>query len=211
MVTANNAGTTVSGVLQKSLLVVVGLGAVYFLYTNALPYLTWSEGPSTDYYLPYRVPLLTHITGGLIAVVAGLWQVWTGLNGAAMGVHPWTGRLYVTGVLVGAGGAFVLAFSSHLYGVAWAVALVCLALAWLSTTAMALYCIKRRNLRLHKQWMIRSYIVTFAFVTFRIMTDVVPYDAWWGISARELANAAIWPVWVLPLLAYEIYLQSRNV
>jgi hypothetical protein len=25
-----------------------------------------------------------------------------------------------------------------------------------------------------------------------------------------MSNAAIWPVWVLPLLVYEIYLQSRD-
>jgi uncharacterized membrane protein YozB (DUF420 family) len=97
-----------------------------------------------------------------------------------------------------------------LFGFAWAVALVCLAIAWLATTGTALYYIRKRNVLLHKQWMIRSYIVTFAFVVFRIVTDYVPYEAWWGISRPDMSTAAIWPVWVMPLLVYEIMLGRRR-
>jgi hypothetical protein len=154
--------------------------------------------------------LIAHVTGGLIATLAGVWQIWTGLNTQSMSVHPWTGRLYAAGVLLGSFGALVLAPTSSLFGFAWAVALVCLAIAWLATTGTALYYIRKRNVLLHKQWMIRSYIVTFAFVVFRIVTDYVPYEAWWGISRPDMSTAAIWPVWVMPLLVYEIMLGRRR-
>jgi uncharacterized membrane protein YozB (DUF420 family) len=72
---------------------------------------------------------------------------------------------------------------------------------------MALVCIKRRNIKAHRQWMVRSYIVTFAFVLFRIVTDYVPSETLWGVSLAEMSTAMIWPVWVLPLLAYDVYLQ----
>jgi hypothetical protein len=191
--------------LKKSLLVVVAAAAAFFVYDNALRYFTWTEA-AYGYYWAYRLPLIAHVTGGVIALLAGVWQVWTGLNTQSMGVHPWTGRLYVLGVVLGSLGAFVLAFTSAVFGFAWAVALICLAIAWLTTTGMAWYSIHQRNLLLHKQWMIRSYLVTFAFVTFRIITDYLPYEAWWGISRPDMSNAAIWPVWVMPLLAYEIRL-----
>jgi hypothetical protein len=61
-----------------------------------------------------------------------------------------------------------------------------------------------------RQWMIRSYIVTFAFVLFRITTDYIPAEAWWGVSLEQMSTAMIWVVWVFPLLAYEIYLQYRE-
>jgi hypothetical protein len=112
--------------------------------------------------------------------------------------------------LLGSFSAFALAWSSALFGFAWAVGLVCLALAWLATTGMALYGVRKRNLLLHKQWMIRSYIVTFAFVTFRIITDYLPYEAWWGISRPDMSTAAIWAVWVLPLLAYDMMLARKR-
>jgi uncharacterized membrane protein YozB (DUF420 family) len=128
-----------------------------------------------------------------------------------MRAHPWTGRLYLAGVVAGAVGAISLAFSSVLFGLPWDVALISLALAWLAITGTAFLCIRRRSVKAHKQWMIRSYILTFAFVTFRIVTDYLPYEAWWGITPEDMSNAMIWPVWVLPLLAYEISLQYRNL
>lgn len=207
MATVPSAG--LPDVLKKTLLVVVAAFAAFFVYRNVLPYFNWSE-TAYGYYWALRLPLIAHVTGGLIAALAGVWQLWTGLNTQSMRVHPWTGRLYAVGVLVGSFGAFVLAWTSALYGFAWAVALVCLAIAWLATTGMALYNIRKRNVLLHKQWMIRSYIVTFAFVTFRIFTDYVPYEAWWGLSRADMSNAFIWPVWVMPLLAYEIMLGRKR-
>jgi hypothetical protein len=207
MATVPSAGPP--DVLKKTLLVIVAAFAASFVYRGVLPYFTWSEA-AYGYYWPFRLPLIAHVTGGLIATLAGVWQIWTGLNAQSMRVHPWTGRLYAAGVLLGSFGAFVLAWTSGLYGFAWSVALVCLATAWLATTGMALHGIRKRNVLLHKQWMIRSYIVTFAFVTFRIFTDYVPYEAWWGISRQDMSNAAIWPVWVMPLLAYEIMLGRKR-
>ena len=205
---ATVASARLPDVFKKSLLIIVAAFAAFFVYRFVLHYFTWSEA-AYGYYWPFRLQLIAHVTGGLIATLAGVWQIWTGLNTQSMRVHPWTGRLYVAGVLLGSLGAFVLAFTSAVYGFAWAVALVCLAVAWLSTTGMALYSIRKRNVLLHKQWMIRSYIITFAFVTFRIFTDYVPYAAW-GISPQDMANAAIWPVWVMPLLAYEMMLGRKR-
>lgn len=195
-------------VVKKSLLIIVAAFAAFFVYRFVLHYFFWSEA-TYGYYWPFRLQLIVHVTGGLLASLAGIWQIWTGLNTQSMRVHPWTGRLYAVGVLLGSLGAFVLAFTSAVYGFAWAVALVCLGVAWLATTAMALYSIRMRNVLRHKQWMIRSYIVTFAFVTFRIFTDYVPYEAW-GVSPQDMANAAIWPVWVMPLLAYELMLGRKR-
>jgi len=46
-----------------------------------------------------------------------------------------------------------------------------LAAAWASTTAMAYYAIRRGLVEIHKEWMVRAYVVTFAFVTFRVFSD----------------------------------------
>jgi len=207
MATVPSAGSP--AVLKKSLLIAVAAVVAFFIYSSVLRYFNWSEA-AYGYYWAYRLPLIAHVTGGLIALLAGVWQIWTGLNTQSMSVHPWTGRLYAIGVLLGSAGAFVLAWTSALFGLAWAVALVCLAIAWLVTTGMALHGIRKRNVLLHKQWMIRSYIVTFAFVTFRIITDYLPYEAWWGISRADMSVAAIWPVWVMPLLAYEMILGRKR-
>jgi len=207
MATVTSAG--LPDVFKKTLLLVVAAFAAFFVYSYVLRYFNWSEA-AYGYYWPFRLPLIAHVTGGMTATLAGVWQIWTGLNMRSMKVHPWTGRLYATGVLLGSFGAFILAWTSAAFGFMWSVSLVCLAIAWLTTTGMALYAIRKRNVLLHKQWMVRSYIVTFAFVTFRLITDYLPYEAWWGVSRPDMSNAAIWPVWVMPLLVYEMILSSRK-
>jgi hypothetical protein len=195
--------------LKKATLLIVGGVALYFVYDQA-QYFVWTE-QSYGYYWAYRAPLAIHVAGGVVALLTGVFQLWSGLNGSAMRTHPWTGRLYVGGVIVGSLGAVALAISSTILTLAWDVGLISLAIAWIGTTGTAFLCIRRRDLKAHKQWMIRSYIVTFAFVTFRIIVDYLPYEAWWGISRGDMSQAMIWPVWVLPLLAYEISLQYRNL
>ena len=195
--------------VKKITLLIVAAVALYFVYGEA-QYFVWNE-ESYGYYWAYRASLAAHLSGGLVALLTGIFQLWTGLNGSTMRAHPWTGRLYLAGVVAGALGAITLAFSSALFGLPSDVALISLALAWLAITGTAFVCIRRRNLKAHKQWMIRSYILTFAFVTFRLVTEYLPYDSWWGITPADMSNAMIWPVWVLPLLVYEISLQYRSL
>ena len=208
MVTTTSMSAPSFGGLKKSALIVIGAVALYFGYRYTLHYFLWSA-ESYGYYWEYRVPLIAHVGGGLVALLVGVFQLWSGLNAQVMGTHPVSGRIYVTAVIVGSLAGMVLSISSALYGFAWGVGVFSLALAWLVITLTAVLCIKRRNFIAHKQWMIRSYIVTFAFVLFRLTTDFVPSEALWGVSLQEMSIAMIWAVWVLPLLAYEVHLQYR--
>ena len=209
MATARSLDARFFGGMKKTALVVVGAVALYFVYQYTLKYFVWSED-SYGYYWQYRLPLIAHVSGGLVALLVGVFQLWSGLNAQVMSTHPVSGRIYLAAVLVGSLAGMVLSVTSALYGFAWGVGVFSLALAWLATTGMALVCIKRRNIKAHRQWMIRSYIVTFAFVLFRITTDYVPAEALWGVSLADMSTAMIWAVWVLPLLAYDVYLQIRE-
>lgn len=196
---------------KKALIAVIGALALFFVYEFVTPYFTWSEDAYGPYYWPHRISLIFHVLGGSVALLVGIFQLWSGLNNKGINYHRITGRIYLSAVAVGSIGAISLSFVSDIFGLTFAVGLFCLALAWISTTSMAFFCIKKRNYRLHKQWMIRSYIVTFSFVMFRIITDYVPYEEWWGVSRMDISNAIIWAVWVLPLLAYEILAQRREI
>ena len=195
--------------VAKSILAAVAATVAFFVISDVLKYFLWTE-ETYGYYWQFRGSLLLHVTGGLAAVVVGVYQLWSGTFRRTMGVHPWTGRVYVAGIVVGSIGGITLGITSAVYGFAWSVGIIVLALAWLMTTGIALHCIRRRDVRSHKQWMIRSYIVTFGFVTFRIVVDYVPYEALWGISRAEMANAMIWTAWMVPLLIYQAYLQYKD-
>jgi hypothetical protein len=209
MAVSQEALTTGVGGTKKALLLIAALLALYFAYEQVIPYFVWSED-AYGYYWQFRLPLLLHVVGGLVALLTGVFQLWSGLNRRAMRTHPVTGRIYATAVVLGAAGAFWLSFTSALFGFAWGVALFMLGAAWLATTGTAIYCILKRRIEAHQQWMVRSYIVTFAFVLFRIVTDHIPAEQWWGISYPDWSNAMIWPVWVVPLIGYEMLLAIRR-
>ena len=190
------------------LLSLTALAAVWFVAGAAVPYfLSSSYGPPE--YAPRRGWLLLHIVGGIIALLTGPVQLWLGLSDRGMEWHRRMGIGYMTGVAIGSLGAFYL--STHTdFGWVFGAGLFALATAWVTTTTLAYLAIKRSLIDQHKEWMIRSYVVTFAFVTFRIFTDYVPYEVWWGISMQDMSNAVIWPVWVMPLLAYEMLLARKR-
>ena len=84
-----------------------------------------------------------------------------------------------------------------------------LGVAWLVTTGLAFVAIKKQLYDQHKEWMIRSYVVTFAFVTFRALQGTLS-AANVGTLTEQLAVAS-WFCWAVPLLITEAILQGRKV
>jgi hypothetical protein len=120
------------------------------------------------------------------------------------------GKTYLTAILIGTICSSSLAWTS---GIAvhwtWALALQMLAFAWISTAAMAFIAVKKRNIAQHKEWMIRSYVVTFAFVTFRWMNELQVVQELGKFVER--GPTEIWVSWVVPLFITELILQGRKI
>jgi hypothetical protein len=164
---------TVSKVLKILVWVAIVSIAVAFVKKYVFHYYLNYNPTAFDPYWPRRAGLLLHITGGMVALLTAPWQFFTGLTGKRMNVHRYTGRVFLGGVTVGVVGATYLAFTTT-FGWAFGFGILGLAAAWASTTAMAYYAIRRRMVEIHKEWMIRAYVVTFAFVTFRVFSDYGP-------------------------------------
>ena len=124
-----------------------------------------------------------------------------------MSLHRTLGKIYIATVFVGALVALRLAFAPSA-GLVFGIGLGVLAVAWVLTTGTAFLAIRRRQIAQHREWMIRSYVVTFAFVFFRIIVGVMQ-AAGIGTLPEQLATAA-WLCWSLPLVITEVVLQSRK-
>src|SRR5204862_5155327 len=90
---------------------------------------------------PRRGWLLTHITGGLIALLFGPVQLWLGLHDVKMQVHRKLGLLYMAGMTIGSIGAIGLALQTD-GGLILGSGLFFLSLAWISTTSLAYVAIR---------------------------------------------------------------------
>jgi uncharacterized membrane protein YozB (DUF420 family) len=175
----------------------------YYLHYNQQAF---EQGASNHWAM--RGWLLMHITGGMMALLVGPWQFWTGYRMRYAKLHRWTGRVFLCSVAIGAIGAFRLIFVTT-GGWAFGVGLFGLALAWVTTAGMAYYAILQGRVAIHKEWMVRAYVVTFAFVTFRIITDYGPTSHL--KPEGDLAVTAAWACWAVPLLVTEVILQLRRM
>jgi len=182
--------------------------AVSFVFKYVLFYYRHYDAASFDTLWPRRAWLFLHINGGTLALLTGPWQFWSGLRQRHMNIHRWTGRLFLLGVAAGVAGAVGLVVK-EVGNWAFGVGLMGLAAAWLVTTGMAYYSIRKGLVALHKEWMIRAYVVTFAFVFFRVMSDYSPMSRLRPEGDRDITIA--WACWVVPLAVTEMIFQLRRV
>src|SRR5215510_5620384 len=216
MITSPDRSTTVPGIGTKALIGLAGLAAVFFIIVAALPYraMLGSEESARhvleDFqfnYWPRRGWLLFHITGGLIALLSGPVQLWLGLHDVKMHVHRRLGLIYIAGMAIGSIGAVGLAFKTQ-GGPVFGSGLFFLAVAWVTTTSLAYAAIRKGLVDQHREWTIRSYVVTFAFVTFRIGQVAMVAR---GVDLATAIGIMAWACWAIPLLVTEAVIQGRKL
>jgi Predicted membrane protein (DUF2306) len=217
MITTSGTSTSAApGIGSKALITLAALGAIIFIVVAALPYraLLGSEQSARQtlqdfqfVYWPRRVWLLTHIAGGLIALLVGPVQLWLGLHDVKMHVHRKLGLLYIAGMAIGSIGAFGLALQTG-NGLVFGSGLFFLGVAWVTTTSLAYVAIRKGLIDQHREWTIRSYVVTFAFVTFRIGAAGLTAR---GVEGLTAIGVMAWACWAIPLLVTELVLQARKI
>jgi uncharacterized membrane protein len=190
-----------------SLAVILLLGGAFVVH-YVFPYYLHYNPATFDEYWPRRGWLLAHISAGMVALLIGPFQFSRWLRQRYLRVHRVMGKVYLIAVLCGAIAALGLSITTP-DGRPWSVGLQGLILAWVTTSGMAYYAIRQRQIQVHQEWMVRSYVVTFAFVTFRILYDVPPMSHLGPINERSITD--IWACWAIPLLATEVILQLRRM
>jgi uncharacterized membrane protein YozB (DUF420 family) len=175
------------------------IAILYFIWANALQYLTADPVKFGADFWPRRFGLWPHLAGGGIAITAGIAQLWLGFTGRTGALHRKIGRLYLSGVLVGCLGGYYLSFTAvYPPGLAYRAGLFFFAFAWTVTTAVALLAIRRGKIDVHREWMVRSYVVTFGFVTFRLFDPILGAVGMGPEDERQRMLA--WFCWSVPLL-----------
>jgi uncharacterized membrane protein len=127
--------------------------------------------------------LIPHIIAGTLALVIGPFQFSTRLRQKSLQLHRVLGRVYVYSVFVAVPLALVVAWPSGLF-----IGTAVQASAWFVTTLAALLTARNRHIQAHRQWMIRSYAVTFTFVTLRVLS---PWPAYMAIPDDKYASVII--------------------
>ena len=133
----------------------------------------------TDYpmYHAYRLQviadrgiLIPHTLCGTFALLAGPLQFSSRFRQRHLKLHRILGRLYFVSVILGAlTGIALAAGRPGLPGTSMQGA------AWIICTTAAVIAARNRQIAVHRQWMARSYAVTFTFVSSRVLNLVPSY------------------------------------
>lgn len=185
----------------------LALAALWFIGTRALPYFNVSDAQYGPYFWPRRWGLVLHVAGGIVALTVGVVQLWLGLTNRTAALHRALGKTYVGAVIVGGFAGLYLALTIPSTP-AYAAGLTALCVAWAVTTSMAVFAIRRRHVLQHREWMMRSYAVTFGFVVFRFGVDALV--KWKGMSPIDAQTIMAWAAWAMPLVLIEPLLQLNR-
>ena len=195
---------------HRTLLIILSLiflAGVIFIVQAAIPYFALDQ-KQFGVYWPRRWWLLAHVSMGIVALLSGPFQLWLGLTDQRPALHRRLGLIYMSSIVLSAGAAYYLAFNTD-FGVVFGSGLAGLATAWLITTGLAFAAIRRQLFDQHREWMIRSYVVTTAFVTFRAVFPLLQSG---GIADASAAAAiSAWGCWSVPLLINEAVLQGKKI
>lgn len=155
----------------------------------------------------YLSGFYTHVIGGGIALIVGSFQFFPKLRNRRLSLHRFLGRIYVIACVLSGIAGFGIAFFST-GGYITKVGFLLLAISWLYTTSQAYLTIKQKKVMAHKEWMIRSYTMTFAAVLLRLQLPL--YLGFMGMEFLDAYRIVSWSSWLPSLLLIEWLLQRQT-
>ncbi len=166
----------------------------------------------TDYpmYHAYRLQviadrhlLIPHTLCGSIALLAGPMQFSSRLRNRHPKFHGILGRMYVISVFIGAFTGIALAAGRPgMPGTSMQAA------AWIVCTTAAFITARNRQIAQHRQWMARSYAVTFTFVSSRVLNL---WPRYWSHLGDTFSAVGVIAFTLASLLVVDLGLNWREL
>lgn len=202
-----NTSINANKMIMSTLLVIAIPVAIYFLTFKAFPKLIISEENYGEYYLERAGWLFTHAFFGISATLLGPFQFISRLRNKNLKLHRNLGKVYLVSVLISSLTAVYLAFTSEV-SISYAIGLFVLAILWLLSGAMAYQLIRNRQIKKHKEWMIRNYVITFFFILFVSISDAFKLA---GVADLQIVlSVLVWASWIVPLSISEYFIQRAR-
>ncbi|WP_417372249.1 DUF2306 domain-containing protein [Gelidibacter japonicus] len=179
----------------------------YYYFDDIEKYIFYNPEEIGDRKLPYKWWLIGHFAAASCTLFLGPLQFIPYIRNRFIKFHRFSGKLYIIGSLISAVTVFVLLGTT--YSLPGAIpSLGFLAIIWIFTTLMAYFSIRKRNIKLHKQFMIRSYVCGFAFVFIRLLPELNYFTGIFNFIEDDTMRYTIyeWICWVYPLIITEFFL-----
>lgn len=148
-----------------------------------------------------------HIFCGSIALLSGVFQFSARLREKYTAFHRTLGKIYVLAILTGSPAAFYAAIYANTGWVAGS-GFSLLAIFWFITTLFAFLTIRKKQINAHREWMTRSYALTLAAVSLRI---ILPSELFFlHLNFSTAYQVVAWACWIPNLLFAEWLIRSKS-
>jgi uncharacterized membrane protein len=150
-----------------------------------------------------RYLLIPHTLAGIFALLIGPINFSSRIRQRHLKLHRILGRIYVVSVFVGASTGIALAWGRPgLPGTSMQAA------AWIVCTTAAFITARNRQIVQHRQWMARSYAVTFTFVSSRVLNL---WPRYWSHLGDSLSAVGVIAFTLASLLIVDLGLNWREL
>ena len=147
--------------------------------------------------------LIPHTLAGIFALLIGPINFSSRIRQRYLKLHRILGRIYVISVFIGAATGVALAYGRPGFpGTSGQAA------AWIVCTSAAFLTARNRHIVQHRQWMARSYAVTFTFISTRVLNL---WPRYWSHLGDVFAAVGVIAFTLASLLIVDLGLNWREL
>lgn len=163
--------------------------SAYFVWTDVFSYFRgFRSSVFGDSLFRNQLFVVLHMTGGTIALITGPTQFWKAFRDKYTVVHRMMGKLYILGCLMVVASASRTVFFSECRPCQ--ASLLFTTALLLITVMIAWFAIKQRNIKQHRQFMLRSYVLILAFIMVRL-NGAISLDFIFGAISDPLLRRTV--------------------
>jgi uncharacterized membrane protein YozB (DUF420 family) len=157
----------------------------------------------------YLFIFYVHVCSAIFTLLAGFTQFNASILKSKPRIHRAIGKLYVIVVLFLAApsGFFIGLFANG--GLYSKIAFVTLSILWFYFTLKAFLAIKKRQVIIHKAFMLRSFALAFSAITLRLWKVILVYL--FHPAPMDVYQIIAWLGWIPNLLLIEYFILKKKI
>jgi len=194
------------------LLALIGIGMVLrrsLILAGMIPSVNPAGGkPFDDKITSQPVLTFVHMLPGLLFMILGPLQFIPRFQMRYPRFHRRSGRVFVVCAYLVGLSALVMAFRAPIGGVNETAATAFYAIFFLVALSLALRYILRKQVLLHREWMLRAFAIGLAVATIRPIVGI--FFAFSGLSPQVFFGTAFWIGFTLHLVAAEVWINCTR-
>ncbi|QKE72360.1 DUF2306 domain-containing protein [Arthrobacter citreus] len=149
-----------------------------------------------------------HIILSIIALISGPIGLSKRIRKKQLVIHRWNGRIYVGVILFNIIPGYFVSFYAN--GSVWSITgFILLNTIWILTTITSYRFIRKGQVTQHRNWILRSFFLTFANLTIHLVLSIFYYGV--GLQYDLSYPIAVWSSFILNLLFAELVIRNSSI